>query len=57
VLGFRGTLITTALITSNALMGLLGERYGVQPMFGVAGGLLALVGLLAFLVPSARDAN
>jgi predicted MFS family arabinose efflux permease len=57
VLGFRGTLITTALITSNALMGLLGERYGVQPMFGVAGGLLVLVGLLAFLVPSARDAN
>jgi hypothetical protein len=38
-------------------LGLGAKLYGVQPMLAVSGSLLLLVGLVACLLPSARDAN
>lgn len=57
VLSFRSMLIAVALITSNVLLGIGAQRWGVQAMLMVSGGLLMLIGLLAFLLPAARDAN
>jgi MFS family permease len=57
VFSVRTTLITTAIICSNLVIGLGAEQYGVQAMFGVIGGLLVLIGLLAALLPSARNAK
>jgi MFS family permease len=57
VLSFRSPMIMVSFIVSNVLLGLGAKLYGVQPMLGLSGGLLLLVGLMAWLLPSARDAN
>jgi DHA3 family macrolide efflux protein-like MFS transporter len=54
VSSLRTVLFSVAGLASNALVGAAGERFGVQPVWGTTGGLLALLGALAFLLPSAR---
>ncbi len=54
VSSLRTMLFCVAGLTSNALVGVAAERFGVQPMWAVTGGLLVLLGSLAFLIPSAR---
>lgn len=55
IFSLRGMLISLALVTSNAVVGPAAEYLGVRPMWGLTGGLIVLVGLLSFLLPSARD--
>lgn len=55
IFSLRGTLISPALVTSNAVVGPAAEYLGVRPMWGLTGGLIALVGLPSFLLPSVRD--
>lgn len=55
VLSLRGLLVSTAVIMSNAVAGALGEGYGVRPVLALSGGLLILVAVLGFFVPSARN--
>jgi MFS family permease len=57
VFSIRGILSSFASIASNALVGVAAEQLGVQSMVGVIGGLLILLGLLAFLLPSARNTD
>ena len=55
VFGARGILFSLAIIAANALMGVGAEYLGVRPMWGITGASLVLVGLVGFLLPSARD--
>lgn len=54
VSSLRTVLFSIAGLASNALVGAAAERFGVQPMWATTGGLLVLLGALAFLLPSAR---
>jgi DHA3 family macrolide efflux protein-like MFS transporter len=54
VSSLRTVLFSVAGLASNALAGPAAERFGVQSMWATTGGLLALLGALAFLLPSAR---
>jgi hypothetical protein len=55
VLSLRIVLFSVAGLASNALAGVGAERFGVQPMWAIIGTLLVLLGLVGFLVPSARN--
>jgi hypothetical protein len=57
VSGMRTALCSVARLASNALVGPGAERFGVQPMWAITGTLLIVLGLLAFLLPSARKAD
>jgi len=57
VLSFRSTIVMVSFILSNVLLGFGAKLFGVQPMFGLSGILLLVVGFTAWLLPSARDAN
>jgi hypothetical protein len=57
VCGMRSVLFSVAGLASNALVGGAAERFGVQPMWAITGTLLVALGLLGFLLPSARNAD
>ena len=57
VSGLRTTLFCVAGLASNALAGPAAERFGVQCTWAITGTLLMLLGLLSFLLPSARNAG
>jgi MFS transporter, DHA3 family, macrolide efflux protein len=57
VSGLRTTLFCVAGLASNALVGPAAERFGVQSTWAITGTLLMLLGLLSFLLPSARNAG
>jgi MFS family permease len=57
VSGLRTTLFCLAGLASNALVGLATERFGMQTAWAITGVLLALLGLLSFLLPCVRDAD
>lgn len=50
-------LMSTTTIAANALAGVAAELFGVQPVLGLLGVLLIALGLLAFLLPSARNVD
>jgi MFS transporter, DHA3 family, macrolide efflux protein len=57
VSGLRTTLFCVAGLASNALVGPAAEHFGVQSTWAITGMLLMLLGLLSFLIPSARNAG
>ena len=57
ILSLRTMLCCAAGLASNGLVGPAAERSGVQATWATTGTLLVLLGLLGFLLPSARNAD